>query len=243
MNIVSSSSITVSNVEVQIDRKDIKNLHIGVYPPYGKVRVAAPLKIDNEAVRLAVITRLAWIKKQVRHFEAQPRQTKREMVSGESHYFLGKRYLLDVIYGSVKHVVVLKHSHIELHVRENTSVANREKLLNEWYRIQLHTAIKELIPKWEAKVGITLNAWDIKKMRTKWGSCNIEKKNILLNLNLAKTPIECIEYIVVHEMVHLLERHHNDNFKVHMDRLLPSWRQCRELLNESVLGFEEWEVK
>lgn len=240
MNIVSSSAITVSDIEVQIDRKDIKNLHIGVYPPYGKVRVAAPLKIDNEAVRLAVITRLSWIKKQVRHFQSQPRQTRREMVSGESHYFLGKRYLLDVIYGSVKHKVVLRHSHIELHVRANTSVTNREKLLNEWYREQLHNVIDEFIPKWEEYIGVKLDNWAIKKMRTKWGSCNIEKKQILLNLNLVKTPVECVEYIIVHEMVHLHERHHNDNFKLHMDKFLPSWRQCRDVLNESVLGFEEW---
>ena len=240
MNIISQSAITVSDINVSIDRKDIKNLHVGVYPPYGRVRVAAPKNIDDEAVRLAVISRLSWIKRQVRHFQEQPRQTKREMVSGESHYFLGKRYLLEVIYGSAKHKVVLKHSNIELHVKANTTVENKEKLLNEWYREQMHTIVEELIPKWEQRIGIELNAWGIKKMRTKWGSCNIDKKTILLNLNLAKTPVECIEYIVVHEMVHLLERHHNDNFKVHMDRFLPEWKQFRDVLNQSILGFEEW---
>ena len=241
MNIINTTSISVSGVDVQIDRKEIKNLHIGVYPPDGRVRVATPVKIDDEAVRLAVVSKLSWIKKQVRHFQEQPRQTKREMVSGESHYFLGKRYLLDVIYGSSKHEVVQKHSHLELHVRANTSVENREKLLSEWYREQLHNVVQEYIPKWEDRVGVKLNDWNIKKMRTKWGSCSVEKKNILLNLNLAKTPVECIEYIVVHEMVHLLERHHNDNFKVHMDRLLPEWRSCRDTLNQSILSFEEWE--
>lgn len=240
MNIINSSSISVCGVDVQIDRKEIKNLHIGVYPPHGRVRVATPVKIDDEAVRLAVVSKLSWIKKQVRHFQEQPRQTKREMVSGESHYFLGKRYLLDVIYGSAKHQVVLKHSHIELHVRANTSVENREKLLSEWYREQLHSLVQEYIPKWEHHIGIKLNDWKIKKMRTKWGSCSIDKKNILLNLNLAKTPVECIEYIVVHEMVHLLERNHNDNFKAHLDRLLPEWREYKDLLNQSILSFEEW---
>lgn len=240
MNIINSSSISVGGVDVQIDRKEIKNLHIGIYPPHGRVRVATPVKIDDEAVRLAVVSKLSWIKKQVRHFQEQPRQTKREMVSGESHYFLGKRYLLDVIYGSVKHQVVLKHSHIELHVRANTSVENRQKLLNEWYREQLHTIIEEFIPKWEHRVGVTLNSWKIKKMRTKWGSCSVEKKQILLNLNLAMTPVECIEYIVVHEIVHLLERHHNDNFKVYMDKFLPEWKSYRDTLNQSILSFEEW---
>jgi len=240
MNIINSSTISVSGIDIQIDRKDIKNLHIGVYPPYGRVRVATPIKINNESVRLAVVSKLSWIKRQVKHFQEQPRQTKREMVSGESHYFLGKRYLLDVIYGSSKHKVVLKHSHIELHVKTNTTVENREKLLNEWYRAELAILVQEFVPKWEEKIGVKLNTWQIKKMRTKWGSCSIEKKNILLNLNLVKTPVECIEYIVVHEIVHLLERHHNDSFKMYMDRYFPEWKNCRDTLNQSVLGFEEW---
>jgi len=240
MNIINSSSISVGGVDVQIDRKEIKNLHIGVYPPHGRVRVATPVNIDNEAVRLAVVSKLSWIKKQVRHFQDQPRQTKREMVSGESHYFLGKRYLIDVIYGSAKHQVILKHSIIEIHVRAGTSVDNRLKLLNEWYREQLNTLVQELIPKWEQKIGVTVDSWKIKKMRTKWGSCNTEKKRVLLNLNLAKTPIECIEYIVVHELVHLLERHHNNSFQTYMDRYFPEWKECKNILNQSILSFEEW---
>lgn len=232
--------MSVGGIDVQIDRKEIKNLHIGVYPPHGRVRVATPVNIDDEAVRLAVVSKLSWIKKQVRHFQEQPRQTKREMVTGESHYFLGKRYLLDVIYGSVKHQVILKHSHIELHVRENTSVVNRQKLLSEWYREQLHNVVNEFIPKWEHRIGVKVDSWRIKKMRTKWGSCNTDKKSVLLNLNLAMTSVECIEYIVVHELVHLLERHHNDNFQTYMNRYLPDWKQCRDVLNQSVLSFEEW---
>jgi len=240
MNIINSSTMSVGGIDVQIDRKEIKNLHIGVYPPYGRVRVATPVNIDNEAVRLAVVSKLSWIKKQVHHFQEQPRQTKREMVSGESHYFLGKRYLLDVIYGSSKYQVVLKHSVIEIHVRVNTSVENRQKLLSEWYREQLHSVVQEFIPKWEHRIGVKVDSWKIKKMRTKWGSCNTDKKSVLLNLNLAMTPVECIEYIVVHELVHLLERHHNDNFQTYMNRYLPDWKQCRDLLNQSILSFEEW---
>jgi predicted metal-dependent hydrolase len=240
MNTISNSSISVGGIDIQIDRKEIKNLHVGVYPPHGRVRVATPVKIDDEAVRLAVVSKLSWIKKQVRHFQEQPRQTKREMVSGESHYFLGKRYLLEVVYGAIRHEVILKHSIIELHVRTGTSTENRLKLINEWYREQLHSIVQKLIPKWNERIGIELNSWSIKKMRTKWGSCNVDKKNILLNLNLAKTPVECIEYIVVHEMVHLLERHHNDNFKSLMDLYLPSWKEKRDKLNNSTLEHEEW---
>lgn len=240
MNIINTTSISVSGVDVQIDRKEIKNLHIGVYPPHGRVRVATPVKIDDEAVRLAVVAKLSWIKKQVRHFQKQPRQTKREMVSGESHYFLGKRYLLDVIYGSTKHQVVLKHSAIELHVRTGTTTENRLKLINEWYREELYSVVDELIPKWEKRISVAVDSWNIKKMRTKWGSCNIDKKRLLLNLHLAKTPVECIEYIVVHEMVHLLERHHNDTFKSYMDIFLPEWKECRDILNQSMLSYDDW---
>ncbi len=240
MNIVSHSLILVNDIEIQIDRKDIKNLHVGVYPPHGRVRVATPLHINDEAVRLAIISKLSWIKKQKQSFDEQPRQSKREMVSGESHYFLGKRYLLEVIYGAKKHQVVLKHSTLEIHVRTATSTENRQKLLNEWYREQLHTIVQELISKWEKRIGVEVNSWNIKKMRTRWGSCSIDKRSILLNLNLAKTPIECIEYIVLHETVHLLERYHNDNFKVYMDRLLPEWKRYRDILNQSILSFEEW---
>ncbi|WP_434637073.1 M48 family metallopeptidase [Sulfurimonas sp. NW7] len=240
MNTISQSSITVSDIHVSIDRKDIKNLHIGVYPPNGRVRVATPVKIDDEAVRLAVISKLMWIKKQVCHFQEQSRETKREMVSGESHYFLGKRYLLEVVYGAKKYTVVKRHSTIELHVNLNTTVKNRQKLLNKWYREQLQIVVGRLIVKWQAIINVEIHNWSIKKMRTKWGSCNIEKKNILLNLSLARTPVECIEYIVVHEMVHLLERHHNDNFKVYMDRYLPEWKSYRDILNQSILIHEEW---
>ena len=240
MSTVERSSIQIAGIDIQIERKAIKNLHVGVYPPNGRVRVAAPLHMDDEAVRLAVISRLSWVKRQVRSFQEQRRESKREMVSGESHYFLGKRYLLDVIYGSLKHEIVLKHSTIELHVQNGTTTENRYKLLQEWYRKELKKIVAELIGKWEEKIGITLKSWQIKRMRTQWGSCNIEKRNILLNLQLARVSIECIEYIIVHEMVHLLERHHNDRFNAYMDRVLPDWRTRREKFDEVYLVHEEW---
>ena len=242
MNIVENSSICVSNIDVHIDRKEIKNLHIGVYPPDGRVRVATPLHIDDDAIRLAVVSRLAWIRRQIKNFEEQPRQSKREMLSGESHYFLGKRYLLEVCYGASKHEVKINHSKLELHVRTNTSIENRQLLLNEWYREQLKIQVAKLIAKYEKKMNLRVSNWEIKKMKTKWGSCTPTTKRILINLELAKKPVECIEYIVVHEMVHLLERKHSDVFKFYLDRYLPSWEQYRDVLNKSCLGFDEWEL-
>ncbi len=228
---------------MHIDRKEIKNLHIGVYPPDGRVRIATPMHIDNEAIRLAVVSRLAWIRRQIKNFQAQLRQGKREMVRGESHYFLGKRYLLDVCYGASKHKVIINHSTLELHVRANTSVENRQLLLNEWYREELKVKVNMLIAKYEKKMNLQVGNWKIKKMKTKWGSCTPTTKKILINLELAKKPVECIEYIVVHEMIHLLERKHSDVFKAYLDRYLPSWERYRDMLNSSCLGFDEWELE
>ncbi|MGJ0290552.1 M48 family metallopeptidase [Aliarcobacter cryaerophilus] len=230
MSTNSFSNITVSGLEIAIERKDIKNLHIGVYPPNGKVRVATPLKLNDEAVRLAVISRLSWIKKQQQSFLKQPRQTKREMVSGESHYLFGKRYLLDVKYENGKHKIVKKHSKLHLFVKENTTIENRLKVLEKYYRENLAIELDNLITKWKSTIGVKIDSWQIQKMKTKWGSCNIEAKRLLFNLELAKVPIECIEYIVVHEILHLLERHHNDIFKALMDKYVTDWQSRKESL-------------
>lgn len=230
MNINSFSNIFVSGLEITIERKDIKNLHIGVYPPNGKIRVATPLKLNDEAVRLAVISRLSWIKKQQQSFLKQPRQSTREMVSGESHYLFGKRYLLDVKYENAKHQIIKKHSKLQFFVKENTTVDNRLKVLEKYYRENLAIELDNLITKWKNTIGVKIDSWQIQKMKTKWGSCNIEAKRLLFNLELAKVPIECIEYIVVHEILHLLERHHNDNFKALMDKYISDWQSRKESL-------------
>lgn len=230
MSINSFSNIIVSGLDIIIERKDIKNLHIGVYPPNGKIRVATPLKLNDESVRLAVISRLSWIKKQQQSFLNQPRQTKREMVSGESHYLFGKRYLLDIKYENVKHRIVKKHTKLELFVKENTSKENRLKVLEKYYREKLSLELDKLILKWEHIIGVKINSWQIQKMKTKWGSCNIEKKKLIFNLELAKVSLDCIEYIVVHEIIHLLERHHNDNFKSILDKHINDWQSRKEKL-------------
>ncbi|MEA3326082.1 MAG: SprT family zinc-dependent metalloprotease [Chloroflexota bacterium] len=234
--------ITVNDLVVDVHRKDIKNLHLGVYPPEGRVRVAAPLNIDDEAVRLFVISKLGWIKKQQREFLAQPRQSKREYISGESHYFLGDRYLLNVVYrkGHPK-VSIRNKTYLDLFVREGSDLAYRKRVMTEWYRSELKALAAPLVEKWKTEMDVPLTHWGIRSMKTKWGSCNIEKGRILLNLELAKKPQHCVEYIIVHELVHLLGRHHNDRFVALMDQYMPQWRLYRDELNAYPLKHEKWE--
>ncbi|MBA3072299.1 MAG: M48 family metallopeptidase [Anaerolineae bacterium] len=233
--------ITVSDIVIDVERKEIKNLHLSVNPPNGKVRIAAPLNIDDDAVRLFAVSRLAWIRKQQSKFEDQSRQTEREYVSGESHYFKGERYLLNVIYqkGNPK-VAIRNKTHIDLFVREDSTLLQRKMVLTEWYRKQLKAVLPDQITKWQAVIGVELNDWGVKQMKTKWGTCNIEQKRILINLELAKKPERCLEYIIVHELVHLLERKHNDHFVGLMDQFLPQWRTHREELNQFPLRHESW---
>lgn len=232
--------IEVSGISIEVVRKEIKNLHLGVYPPEGRVRVAVPMQIDDEAVRLAVISKLGWIKRKQAEFAQQPRQSRREMLSGESHYYLGHRYRLRVIEHSGANSVRLKGKTIELYVRPGADQARREAVLSQWYRQQIKNLIPELLAKWELVVGVQAAEWGIKKMKTRWGTCNIGAKRIWLNLELAKKPIQCLEYILVHELVHLLERRHNDRFRELMDQFMPQWRLHRDTLNKVPLGHEEW---
>lgn len=233
--------IKVSGLTVDVVRKDIKNLHLAVYPPAGRVRVAAPLRVNDEAVRLAVVSRLAWIKRQRTKFTSQARQSEREYVSGESHYFQGQRYRLNVVYqASTLRVAIRNKSTLDLYVREGSDKAQRERVLLAWYRQHLKELIPSLIAQWETVIGVQVADWRVKQMKTKWGTCNIEAGRIWLNLELAKKSAQCLEYIIVHEMVHLLERHHNDHFAELMNKFMPQWRLHREELNRSALGHEEW---
>lgn len=233
--------IAVNGIGVEVVRKDIKNLHLGVYPPSGRVRVAAPLVVSDEAVRLAVIDKLGWIKRQRAQFARQPRQSEREMVNGESHYFLGRRYLLRVHeQDGPAHVALRGVASMHLFVRPGASVERREAVLLDWHRASLRVAIADLLAHWQPKLSVHVTNWGIKKMKTKWGSCNVGARRIWLNLELAKKPVQCLEYIVVHELVHLLERNHTERFTALMDRYLPDWRARREVLNGSPLGHESW---
>lgn len=239
--ITDKSQIRVNGVPVEIVRKGIKNLHLGVYPPHGRVRVAAPLRVSDNAVRLAVIGKLGWIKRQRAKFDAQPRQTEREMVSGESHFFLGQRYRLHVLHDQGPAKVILRNkSTIELYVRRDSNAEQRERVLQWWYRQQLKELIPPLVQKWQKVLAAQAQEWRIKKMKTKWGACNVEARRIWLNLELAKKPVQCLEYIIVHELVHLLERHHNETFIALMNKFIPQWKLRRNELNASPLAHETW---
>lgn len=225
-------TITVSELEVEVVRKNIKNLHLGVYPPHGHVRVATPLRVDDEAVRLFTIARLPWIRRQQLAFRQQERQSPREYVSGESHYFQGRRYRLRVVESQGKAKVGKKTAtRLTLFIPPASSAAAREALLSGWYREQLKAQIPPLVEKWSALIGVEAPEWRVKRMKTKWGSCNIQARRIWLNLELVKKPLHCLEYVVVHEMMHLLERHHNKRFQGLLDQHLPNWRVLRDELN------------
>lgn len=234
--------IKVNDLVVDVVRKDIKNLHLAVYPPNGRVRVAVPLRVDDEAVRLAFISKLGWIKRQQGKFAGQVRQSEREYISGESHYFQGNRYLLEVIYQDcLPKVEIRSNTKIELYVRPSSDTEHRGRVMQAWYRRQLKETILPLITKWEEIMGVKTADWGIKQMKTKWGTCNIEARRIWLNLELGKKPIRCLEYVVVHELVHLLERHHNERFTALMDKYLSSWRLLRDELNGEPLAHENWD--
>lgn len=233
--------IQVGGVSVEVVRKAIKHLHVGVYPPAGRVRVAAPRRMDDEAVRVAVASRLGWIRRQQKAFAGQDRQSKREMVSGESHYFQGRRYLLHVRESSGKpEVRLVGRASMELCVPVGFNQAQRDALLQRWYRRQLRALLPPLLEKWEPRIGKTASEIRIRKMKTRWGSCNAAARRVWLNLELIKKPVSCLEYVLVHELVHLHERHHNDRFLKRMESLMPGWRTYRDELNRAPLAHEDW---
>jgi len=238
---IEKHEITVNGLVVDVVRKDIKNLHLGVYPPTGRVRVAVPLRVNDEAIRLFTLSRLGWIARQQEKFAEQERQSAREFVSGESHYYQGHRYLLNVIYARGVPAVVLRNNKtMDLVVRPESDAGERGRVLTTWYRQRLKEEIIPLIAKWEPIIDVQVDEWGVKQMKTRWGTCTIEARRIWLNLELIKKPVHCLEYIVVHEMVHLLERLHNERFRGYMSRYMPLWRFYREELNREPLGHEEW---
>lgn len=235
-----AATITVAGLQVQILRKRIKNLHLGVYPPNGRIRVAAPLTVSDSAVRLAVVTNLGWIKRQRARFQAQPRESKRNMAGGETHYLFGRRYRLRLVVSPSRSVGIRRKSIIEIHAPRGTTAAQREHMLQAWYRDELKKRIPPLLAKWQPRLEVEVSHWGVRRMRTRWGTSNPDTRRVLFNLELARKPIRCLEYLVVHELVHLVERHHNDRFRALMDEHLPRWRQARTELNAAPLAHEHW---
>lgn len=233
-------TIHLGEMIIDVDLKDIKNIHLSVYPPLGRVRIAAPLRMELDTIRVFAISKLKWIKKQQETFKKQERETQREYLTRESHYFLGERYLLKVVEHEGSPKIQLKKKEILMFVRPDTSQDKKREILEEWYRSELKRIIPPLIEVWEKKIGVEVNEYGIKKMRTKWGTCNHSAKRIWLNLELAKKPLYCLEYIVVHEMIHLLEQHHNDRFSAYLDKFIPKWKVYKEELNHLPVSHIEW---
>lgn len=234
------TTLTLGDIRVDVVLKDIKNVHLSVHPPNGRVRIAAPTRMELSNIRLYAISKLDWIKSQQRKLKAQQRETPREYLERESHYVWGKRYLLEVHESDAPSSIELKHRKLRLTVRPGTPEEKREQIMDRWYRDQAKCEAGKLIHKWEPIIGVKANGFYVQRMKTRWGSCNTNARTIRLNTELAKKPLECLEYIVVHELVHLLERTHNDRFRGYMENFLPNWQHVRRQLNSAPLSHVEW---
>jgi predicted metal-dependent hydrolase len=235
------TQLKLGDIEVDVKLKDIKNVHLSVYPPTGRVRISAPERMRLDTIRVFAISKLGWIKQQQKRLREQERETPREYLNRESHYVWGKRYLLKIVEEHAEPKIVLKHSKMILRSGAETSHDARQAVIAQWYRDQIKgAAVPNLIEKWEPIIGVEVKRIFVQKMKTKWGSCNPASQSIRLNTDLAKKPRECLEYILVHEMVHLLERHHNERFRGYMDRFMPHWRGYRDELNRAPLNHETW---
>lgn len=238
---IDMGQIKVGNYRIDVVKKDIKNLHLAVYPPTGRIRLAAPRQLDDETIRLHIVSKLGWIKKHISRFEQAERLSKRDYVTGESHYLEGRRYILNVITNSsMNRIKIRGKTYIDLYEKPGTPIWHRPAIMREWYRARLKARIEPLIVKWQKIMGVEVSYWAVKKMKTKWGSCNVKAKRIWINLELAKKPDESLEYIIVHELAHIIIRNHGEEFKALMNKYLPDWKYRKERLNKLPLSHEEW---
>ena len=229
-------TIQVAGITAQVEWKKIKNVHLTIYPPDARIHVSAPETMTDDSVRLFLLTKSDWIKKRVEEILGQERQSFREYVSGENHYFTGKRYRLKVFeHNAASHVQIQGKDFIVMYVRPNTSRDKREEIMREWYRSQLKKILPPLIEKWAKILDVDVARWDVKQMKTLWGSCNHERHSILFNLELAKKPMRCIEYIVAHELTHIKVRLHNEEFTAILNEIMPNWKLIRDELNEFIV--------
>lgn len=234
------TELRLGEIAVDVVLKDIKNVHLGVYPPTGRVRISAPKRMSLNTIRVFAISKLGWIKQQQRKLRSQDRETPREYLDRESHYVWGTRYLLKLVQHNGSPEVELRHRKMILRVALGTSDETKQKIVARWYREQIKTAVPCLIEKWGRIIPAKVERVFVRRMKTKWGSCNPRKHNIRLNTDLAKKPRECLEYILVHEMAHILEPTHNERFVALMDRLMPQWRVRRDELNRLPVCHEKW---
>lgn len=235
-----SKYLNLGQMNIELIFKDIKNIHLSVYPPMGTVKISAPTHMSPQAIRAFAISKLDWIKRQQNKLQSQKRESPREYLERESHYLFGKRYLLGLIEKDAAPVISIKHRKLILQIRPQTSADRRAAVLDEWYRKQLKVAATAVVDKWEEAMGVKVGKIIVQRMKTKWGGCNPSTRNIRLNTELAKKPPGCLEYIVVHEMAHLLVPTHNQSFINILDRCLPNWRVYKQELNQLPLREEHW---
>jgi predicted metal-dependent hydrolase len=238
---MNTKQIDVGGIPVDVTFKKIKNVHLSVHPPTGRVSISAPKWMGIDAIRVFAVSKINWIKKQQKKLREQERETHREYLDRESHYVWGKRYLLKVNEENRAPSVELKHDQMVLTVRPGAETEKREAVVSAWYRDQIKAAMLPLIAKWEPILGVKAENVYVRRMKTRWGSCTPRRRSIRLNSELAKKPRECLEYVVVHELVHLLEPSHNQKFVALMDKFMPQWRQLRDELNRAPLGHVDWE--
>ena len=232
--------IDLAEISVEVRKKDIKNVHLSVYPPNGAVRISAPLRMNLDNIRVFAISKLGWIRTQQSKLSSQEREAPREYLDRESHYVWGRRYLLKLIEIDAAPQLDLKHSELVLQVRPATEEARKQAILDDWYRVQLKAVAPSIISKWEPLMGVKVNRFFVQRMKTKWGSCSPASAYIRLNTDLARKPKEYLEYVIVHEMTHLLEPTHNSRFTALMDQFMPSWRIHREALNRLPVRHQSW---
>jgi hypothetical protein len=233
-------TIHFGDVSILVTQKDIKHVHLSVHPPSGRVTLSAPKSTRLEVARAYAVSKLAWIRQQQAKFHDQPREAPRQFVERESHYLWGRRHLLTITYEDTKPRVVLDHRRIHLTVRPGSDLRRRAEVIHEWHKALLHQVVPGIIQKWEPKLEVKVAGYFLQRMKTKWGSCNHRAKHIRLNTELAKKPKDLLEYVVVHEMVHLLEPRHSERFIAILDEHYPTWREARAELNELPLTAEVW---
>ena len=230
--------LVISDIPIEVNKKNIKNMHLYVKPPNGKVSVSAPVSMSDEAIERFVRTKFSWIwiRKQIEKFDDQPRQSERQYVSGDTFFVWGKQYYLQVEYGTKNSLTLLRNRAI-LTVHKESTPGQRESFVREWYREQLKAEITRLLPKWEGITGLSPTDWQTKYMTTRWGTCNHNTRKIWLNLQLAKKTTECLDYFILHELCHLVEKNHSERFIDMMDKYMPLWREVKSALNGQTLDF------
>lgn len=232
--------IQLGDIAITVTRKAIKNVHLSVHPPDGRVTMSAPNETRSEVARAYAISKISWIREQQEKLRCQARETPREFVERESHYLWGRRYLLTVTEQDSKPCVTFDHKRITLSVRPGSDHAKRASIIHEWHKSLLHEFVPPLIARWEPKLGVRVVAYFLQRMKTKWGSCNHKAGHIRLNTELVKKPKDLVEYVVVHEMVHFIEPTHSDRFISLLTEHFPTWREARTELNDLPLAAEEW---